>query len=318
MFAAVSHLLIGLIGTVLLYLALFLHETEEGKIQNRLEKLWVDIDDLSKAALSRQAAFLQRVSGMANSALNKLFGAQLISAAAVAASLCLSVASFCFMYLGRSRFFGFEEDPSDAYYLGIGIISLLVGLLPVPWRFLVFPWVFILTVSIFYLGGWRISSVYDSLQFFAVLIGGFLSDVLFIALSRWCLRKGSELKNGWQIVSLVTLNACIGLVLIGPLLLDTLLTIKKSRIVGWIYDTLVFVSASNGVTGAISLLFVLLALVALAHLFVWPLLERPMYSLQRFGVARNPKLLAAASVMCLVFAWPHSPLIQVITKLVHG
>lgn len=65
MFAAVSHLLIGLIGTVLLYVALFLHETEEGKIQNRLEKLWVDIDDLSKAALSRQAAFLQRVSGMA-------------------------------------------------------------------------------------------------------------------------------------------------------------------------------------------------------------------------------------------------------------
>jgi len=46
MHLAASQLVVGLIGALVLHVGLFLHETEEGKIQNRLEKLWVDIDGL--------------------------------------------------------------------------------------------------------------------------------------------------------------------------------------------------------------------------------------------------------------------------------
>ena len=48
-------------GLFCLYLAIFLYETEQGTIQNRLEGLWVRIDDLKLAALSRQAAFVRVV-----------------------------------------------------------------------------------------------------------------------------------------------------------------------------------------------------------------------------------------------------------------
>src|SRR5216684_8894839 len=104
MSATLLHLLVDLLGLSLLYAALFLHENEEGQLQNRLEKLWIAVDDLSKAALSKQAAFLQQVSAMANSALNKLFGTRLFSVGAVSASLCLSIGcvSFFLVYVSKN------------------------------------------------------------------------------------------------------------------------------------------------------------------------------------------------------------------------
>jgi hypothetical protein len=99
-------------------------------------------------------------------------------------------------------------------------------------------------------------------------------------------------------------------------ILDIITKVKND--ISYTHASLVALGASNLVTGAIALLFVVLAIAALAHLAVWPVLERPIYSLQRFGVARQPKLLAAASVTCLLFAWPNSPIIHGITKLIHG
>jgi hypothetical protein len=89
----IAHLVVGIVGCLLLYVALFLHETEQGELQNRLEKLWIDIDDLSKSALSKQIAFLQQVSALVTSGLDKLSGKKLLSFAAVATSFCFSVSS---------------------------------------------------------------------------------------------------------------------------------------------------------------------------------------------------------------------------------
>ena len=48
-------------GLLCIYLATFLYETQEGKVQNLLEDLWVRIEDLKLAALSRQTAFVRVV-----------------------------------------------------------------------------------------------------------------------------------------------------------------------------------------------------------------------------------------------------------------
>jgi hypothetical protein len=320
-------LLVGLIGAILLYTALFLHETEEGRVQNRLEKLWVDIDDLSKAALSKQTAFLQQISAMANSGLSKLFGARLFSAGAVSASLCLSLGSALLLTRAAQVYLFPHSFRFTFSTFAIGTVSLLVGLFPVPFRYVGFLWIPFALFLMIYMDwnlpyqsqGWKFV-VRESQPLLAMLVGGFISDVFFIALSRWCLRKGSELNDGWKIVVLLTLNGCIGLSLVSPLIVATLMEMAHpyGGVTFAFPNPLIVWGASNGVTGAIALLFVVLAVVAIAHLAVWPLLERPLYSLQRFGVARNPKLLAATSVTCLLFAWPHSPIIQAITKLIHG
>ena len=49
------------VGALLMYIAFFLHEDEEGKLQNRLELLWVRIDDLQSHALSKNTIFLKEL-----------------------------------------------------------------------------------------------------------------------------------------------------------------------------------------------------------------------------------------------------------------
>lgn len=345
MLVAALHLVIGLIGAVLLYVALFLRETEEGKLQNRLEELWIEIDDLSKAALSRQTAFLQRVSALANSGLNKLFGVRPFSAGAVSASLCFSFGSvsfflaYLFGHVTASPHAGqFSESPNGELILAylvlplviLGFISFLIGLLSTPYRYFAFLWI---PVSLYFAAAydldnrgfdwnplqWHWFSDENLFMVLIMLVGGFASDVFFIAVTRWCLAKGSLLTKGWEIAFLLTLNGTIGLVLISPVLWGSEGFINtKYRSHSTVKLLLEVLGASNFVAGTISVFFILLALTALLHLAVWPILERPLYSLQRYGLVRQPKMLAAASVTCLVFAWPHSPIIQAITKLVHG
>jgi hypothetical protein len=320
MLVTLLHIFVGLLGLSLLYAALFLHETEEGQLQNRLEKLWIAVDDLSKSALSKQTAFLQQVSAMANSAMNKLFGKRLFSAGAVSASVCFSLGSFMLFIVSLGQSLSKVDFRYYLLPLVIGIVSFFVGVLPIPWRYLGFPWIFSVVFFELYVDwllrhsmGWKQFMIRHSFPFLVVLIGGFLSDVLFIAISRSCLRKSSELKNGWIIALLVTVNGFLGLTLISPAIVQL-----RGPLKGGVQWLLVAFGASNLVTGAISLVFAVLAIVALLHLAIWPVLEKPIYSLQRFGVARQPKLLVGASVTCLLFAWPKSPIIQAVTNLIHG
>ena len=78
------------------------------------------------------------------------------------------------------------------------------------------------------------------------------------------------------------------------------------------------IGASNLITALIPFLFVLLSLAAIAHLILWPVLEMPIYSAQRHGIVRQPKLLGATAIACLLFAWPNSPLVHAVAKLIHG
>src|SRR6476660_1672441 len=96
---AAIHILFGLTGVFFLYLGLALTETEEGKLQNRLEDLWVRIDDLQSAAISRQAAFLKQLSALSGAGLNKLFGDRLFSKRSIVASLWFSIASMTFYWI---------------------------------------------------------------------------------------------------------------------------------------------------------------------------------------------------------------------------
>jgi hypothetical protein len=325
MLATSLHLLVGLLGLSLLYAALFLHENEEGQLQNRLEKLWVAVDDLSKAALSKQTAFLQQVSAMANSALNRLFGERLFSLEAVSTSICFSVGSaLLFLAYLRQRTHSYDEE-TTLIVVALGVVSFVVGWVPIPFRYLGLLWIPGSTGFLLYVDWHRLpklslksSTLEGFLPLFAIFVGGFLSDVVFIVLSRWCLRKSSVMKDGLKIAFLITLNGAAGLVLISPAISEIALKTERYYYLFNKYLSLSLVGASNLVTGAIALLFVVLALAALVHLAVWPILERPIYSLQRFGIARQPKFLAAASVTCLLFAWPNSPIIHGIIKLIHG
>src|SRR5436309_2081033 len=80
---SVTQLAAGAAGALLLYLSFFLHEDEEGRLANRLEDLWIRMDDLQKKSLSRNAAFLSGASRIVLSLLSRLFGDRVLSLQAI-------------------------------------------------------------------------------------------------------------------------------------------------------------------------------------------------------------------------------------------
>jgi hypothetical protein len=118
---------IGL-GGVLLYIALFLYETESGNYQNRLEELWVRIDDLSRTALTRQTAFLKQTLGLLSFGFDSLFGKKLISTRSIAMTLAYSASSLYLMSDFYNKFSFSENDwQTTLGILGLSLLELLLG-----------------------------------------------------------------------------------------------------------------------------------------------------------------------------------------------
>ncbi len=67
-------ILAGVAGALLLYVAFFLYEDEEARIQNRLDQIWQKIDALQSSAMSREVSFLQGVTRTTSAILDRLLG----------------------------------------------------------------------------------------------------------------------------------------------------------------------------------------------------------------------------------------------------
>jgi hypothetical protein len=113
----------------LLYIAAFMYENEEGRLQNRLESAWIRLDDLRQKALSRHLSVTLAVTRHFNQLLDHLFGKRLLSTRALVVSAALSIASlFALEPVIRSlESFGIDtyEWSYDLFYgtRGVGAIG---------------------------------------------------------------------------------------------------------------------------------------------------------------------------------------------------
>jgi len=126
----VFQLLALLGGLVLGYLAAFTYENEDGEIQDKLAKWWIELDDLKTEKVKRQVAFIERVSETCSTWFDVVFGERLFSKRAVAVSMCVSLGTF--MILG-SVFILLLELVGITYHLSSQYKNdLLLGLLFIP------------------------------------------------------------------------------------------------------------------------------------------------------------------------------------------
>ncbi|MBZ5493827.1 MAG: hypothetical protein LAO76_23150 [Acidobacteriia bacterium] len=310
MLVIIFHLLIGLLGLVLLYMAFFLTETAEGGLQNRLEELWIRVDDLSRTALSRQAAFLQQIAKLLSHTFDWIFGKKLLSAKAAVTSISLSSAAVFLFW----SFIHFHKGPGTALMgLAIAILLLILGLAPGRIRYLGFAWTALLISAPLTTKSGQI--IDKLLPVLAILFGGVGSDIVFIAASRWYLRKSEGVSSAWLIILLLGFNITAALLLLGPALV--LYWGAGSGPVSSFELSIFIVSISNLITVMIPLLFILLAVAAGGHIVFWPAIQGPIYSAQRYGLVHKPKLLGTIGTICVLFAWPNNPLVQLIAKLFH-
>ncbi len=153
---------------------------------------------------------------------------------------------------------------------------------------------------------------------------GIASDIAFIAITRRTLRWGSQLESFFRIFTLILLNCFLALVLsLGPALIGFgtafVITGHSSTIPGQepypdnytiapfslpifaqaIQQIGFIASLSNVITALSATIFILLAFILLAHRLFWPLIERPVYALQRLGIARRSKFLGSLGIILI-------------------
>ena len=87
-----------ILGCVAFYFAFFLYEGEEGALQNRLDEVWVEIDERAKQTDTATTAFLNRIFALVSHLLSHIFGGRLISLHMLSMSVNLSLFGFAALY----------------------------------------------------------------------------------------------------------------------------------------------------------------------------------------------------------------------------
>lgn len=325
----VSRVIAGFTGLVLLGIAFFVYEAEEGAIQNRLEDWWIRIDELRLSAMSRQAAFIVQVSRLVNVALDSLFGKELLSTRALGASTCLVFASTGFAGLVIHRWSPLRIFPPDDWFgtfmSGFSGFYLAVALLGARWPQVIWralaPSLAISILSVVF-------ALVDGGPFGRVLAlsgVGFtvvapLSIVALLALVRRALRPRGASSSSPNVIGIIV-AAGVPVLLTG-LALTWFLGGYRAAFNRNTSIVILALVLSLGVYWSVlaipgTLLFTL-AVLMLLHRLVWPTAERPLYALARHGlIARRKVLMVVGFVLCTLAISPPAAWWAIIRKALY-
>ena len=86
MFLIASKILAIVVGCATVFVALFMYEDEEGKWQNRIDELWLAIDDRARITGRKAVALLNKMSDIVTAGLDRVFGHRLLFFRSIGAS----------------------------------------------------------------------------------------------------------------------------------------------------------------------------------------------------------------------------------------
>jgi hypothetical protein len=293
-----------------MYIAFFLHEDEEGELQNRLETLWIRLDDLQGRALSKHTVFLKELLKLLNRGFDSLLGPKLFSLRSAIVTLCYSLASLSIFiaFLSAAPFPIFGPPAFDTrtflklssffvFLVAMGTSSIAI-MRTLPLRIWAGCSLMIL-VELFLWArrpmGWDGS---DQILVAVAVIGGIACDLSFIVINRAMIRFAARFQTTTQIIAMLACNLVIAFIYLAPLWLYPLPSGLSPR------DIANAIASTNLITALLAFSVVALMLVALVHRIFWPLLSRPIYAISRHQLVRKPALLLSVSVLLLTWAVP--------------
>jgi hypothetical protein len=115
MIATMIRWLLVAVGLLAYYVGMFLYEDEEGVLQNRIENLWIAIDDRARYTGSATAALFEKVALIVSRILNRIYGRKLISLHVFRTSLSFSTVE------QRP-----QEDRNGVFEVSFDVIPLLL------------------------------------------------------------------------------------------------------------------------------------------------------------------------------------------------
>jgi hypothetical protein len=293
-----NYLLRGLnaLGWLLLYSAVFLYEDQEGRIQNRIVQWWIKVDDARIVSHSRAAAFLQAVARLTVRGFDRVLGERLISFRFAGVSLCLSIVSgLLATVIGAIRA---HQSVSGPLLLSAGFVAL--ALLPAFdagrwvrrfWGLIVIATVLrpLVPFLLFLYSRWGVASAGHALGLVALAFGvSFVCDVCYVTLTRWMLRRIAVDSRVHGVVLMIAVNfLLLCVLLVGPI------EVGSKLFKYWQHgsEVIFFSFLLNAIDLFAGSAALILGLTLLIHRLLWPLLERPLYALQRYRVMSDKKLL---------------------------
>jgi hypothetical protein len=332
----VLNTLMLLTGVFCLYTAIFVYENEDKEIQNKLEDMWIKINDRRNSLLSRHTVFMRVVALYLTAILNRIFGSKIISIRAVGVSACLSTISFCLIGIANwiyiySLIEGISFQGLIVLCLMIVLCCIFIGLAGLLKRkvdlivWLIYTFFFGvlanigLYLTLFGTDFYRfilhdtlvLKYLQSSLYLLLSIVIGVSCDVVFLTTTRLVLRWSLGLSSFFQIATVIFVNAFLCFTLfLGPYFflvpdgfgyawMIDISHLEDSFSANTIKAIVVIAAQTNLFVCIIALLFFFLAFMMLVHRLSWPLLERPIYSLQAIGIIRRKKMLAATGILLI-------------------
>ena len=315
-------------GCVFLYAAFFLYEDERGRLQNRLEELWISIDDEAQKAKNRSRAFLQEIVRIVSGTFDKIFGPKILSVRAVVVSLCYSISSYaiaCSVSTARYNWVNWIAPPITVTNLRVAVFMAifygLLGSFPMLAKKGQRLWLVTACISIcapFVLSVASSSPLAESpvVPEIKLLIAAGLavaSDFIFLAADRKLLRWSLSAQTLLGSLAIVLGNIILGLSFIAPQF-----TYPGNTVGYWmwtLWEVVTVACSANLVAVIIAFLIVMSMMILILHRLFWPLAARPVYAISHYRLVRNSKLLGMIGITCLLWAFPSSGLLHTLQKL---
>lgn len=329
MFIMVLRVLAVPTGLLAYYIAFFMFEDQEGRWQNRIENLWIAVNDREQLSGGKTSALFNAVAGVVTRVLNRIFGRKLVSFQFVGVSLSYSVAAMCFFVglclvalavyiITHASALPDNLTKSLAAVSIVGLAALFIGCICLAIAAMPSLWPSRFSVALSLLPGLLV--IYSGIRviwfhqlspaiagMFVALVLGLLSDALLLILVRLTVRRVSAKPKVSQIAAAVLLQLG-GVVFFVIVPIEAALHVQMkagnhqpAAALAVFYFWLAVV---NVFTGLASFLFSIVLVFVLIHKALWPTMSRLIYPLARFEVVRNHKLMAGVGTGCFIFAFP--------------
>jgi hypothetical protein len=323
------------VGFAAFFAALFMYEDEEGKWQNRVEELWIAIDDRARITGRKAVALLNKMSDIVTAGLDRVFGQLLLSFRSIGASTSYSLATSCVIGVLNDLVIHESLKNSVGFLYGTCVLiffAIFPTILKSRWIMPIslIPISFLIIFGFadwWFLKKWRAAPIV-----LGSLAISFIFDIVLIIAVRATIRRMAVGNKGWQLVVGMLLQCvCAVVVVVLPfgmahllIIIDTENMQERNAVVAALYErgsaiqlALLLSALSNVFTACVCLtLFFALAGVLLHRVF-WPLAARAIYPLQRYEIFRNKKFLAFAGVACFVYGFQlQDPIIRMFLQFV--
>jgi len=318
------HIVVGVIGAYLVFSALLLTETEEGKLHTFLHTWWNRIRDLQAASISQETAFVKVVTDLTSKLFSWLFGGSFWVVPAAPASVAYSTAAFV---LSQAFIVPFVTHAPSLLSKPLSVILALVLIilgsigpfiqrLERPSLYLLCWCGYVLVIAVSILSSFMFSPsghfvlatrhyleqlpIRTQLLPFGVILLSMASDFVFVTFTRKGLLWASTTLSFIRIVAFALTNFILGATLfVAPFVALRLTSTERVK------SVLVLLGSSNLINLFVAIIWFLLATLMLVHRVVWPLLWRPIHSLERHKIITDHrKMVLFAGIALLCLAWP--------------